>query len=192
MTLTKRQKEVLDYLVSFETKHGYAQSFEEIGKGLKLTSLATVHKHISTLEKTAGRYAGSPSFSLDDPSVIYYSPSPTGGLPLDLGDYVAVAVKRAMVPNAQFVALAYRKLWVGESAHALNAWWPASCAVIGAIMFGLWSTNGIKHPGDLAPILSFGSLGAFEYAYNRISDLMPVFLAELESIWPENPKVEGT
>ena len=121
-----------------------------------------IHRgYISTLEKTAGRYAGSPSFSLDDPSVIYYSPSPTGGLPLDLGDYVAVAVKRAMVPNAQFVALAYRQLWAGESAHALNAWWPASCAVIGAIMFGLWSTKGIKHPGDLAPILSFGSLGAF-------------------------------
>jgi repressor LexA len=51
MALTKRQKEVLDFLVAFETKHGYAPSFEEIGKGLKLTSLATVHKHISTLEK---------------------------------------------------------------------------------------------------------------------------------------------
>ena len=51
MPLTKRQKEVLDYLVVFETKHGYAPSFEEIGKGMKLTSLATVHKHISTLEK---------------------------------------------------------------------------------------------------------------------------------------------
>src|SRR5258705_4078057 len=51
MALTKRQKEVLDYLVSFETKHGYSPSFEEIGKGLKLTSLATVHKHITTLEK---------------------------------------------------------------------------------------------------------------------------------------------
>src|ERR1044072_4363427 len=51
MALTKRQKEVLDYLVSFETKHGYAPSFEEIGKGMKLTSLATVHKHVTTLEK---------------------------------------------------------------------------------------------------------------------------------------------
>src|ERR1700726_784721 len=51
VALTKRQKEVLDYLVSFETKHGYAPSFEEIGKGLKLTSLATVHKHITNLEK---------------------------------------------------------------------------------------------------------------------------------------------
>ncbi|HET7150737.1 MAG TPA: transcriptional repressor LexA [Candidatus Acidoferrum sp.] len=51
MPLTKRQKEVLDYLVSFENKHGYAPSFEEIGKGMKLTSLATVHKHVTTLEK---------------------------------------------------------------------------------------------------------------------------------------------
>jgi len=31
-----------------------------------------------------------------------------------------------------------------------------------------------------------GSLGAFEYAYNRISELMPAFLAELESIWPDD------
>src|SRR5208337_983016 len=51
MALTKRQKEVLDFLVAFETKHGYAPSFEEIGRGLKLTSLATVDKHVSTLEK---------------------------------------------------------------------------------------------------------------------------------------------
>jgi len=51
MTLTKRQKEVLDYLVSFLNKHGYAPSFEEIAHALKLTSLATVHKHMQTLER---------------------------------------------------------------------------------------------------------------------------------------------
>jgi repressor LexA len=51
MTLTKRQKEVLDYLVGFSNKHGYSPSFEEIARALRLTSLATVHKHISTLER---------------------------------------------------------------------------------------------------------------------------------------------
>jgi repressor LexA len=51
MTLTKRQKEVLDFLVGFVNKHGYSPSFEEIGKALRLTSLATVHKHITTLER---------------------------------------------------------------------------------------------------------------------------------------------
>jgi repressor LexA len=51
MALTKRQKEVLDYLVAFLNKHGYSPSFEEIAHAMKLTSLATVHKHLSTLEK---------------------------------------------------------------------------------------------------------------------------------------------
>ena len=51
MTLTKRQKEVLDFLVGFVNKRGYSPSFEEIARALRLTSLATVHKHISTLER---------------------------------------------------------------------------------------------------------------------------------------------
>jgi len=51
MALTKRQKEVLDFLVGFLNKHGYSPSFEEIARSLKLTSLATVHKHITTLER---------------------------------------------------------------------------------------------------------------------------------------------
>jgi repressor LexA len=51
MTLTKRQKQVLDYLVAFMNKNGYSPSFEEIAIAMKLTSLATVHKHLSTLEK---------------------------------------------------------------------------------------------------------------------------------------------
>jgi repressor LexA len=51
MALTRRQKQVLDYLVSFINKHGYSPSFEEVGEGLGLSSLATVHKHMETLEK---------------------------------------------------------------------------------------------------------------------------------------------
>jgi len=51
MALTKRQKQVLDFLVQFIDRHRYSPSFEEIADGLKLTSLATVHKHLATLEK---------------------------------------------------------------------------------------------------------------------------------------------
>jgi len=51
MALTKRQKQVLDCLVSFQNKKGYAPSYEEIAKALDLASLATVHKHILTLER---------------------------------------------------------------------------------------------------------------------------------------------
>jgi repressor LexA len=51
MALTRRQKQVFDFLVNFINGHGYSPSFEEIGAGLELSSLATVHKHMQTLEK---------------------------------------------------------------------------------------------------------------------------------------------
>jgi repressor LexA len=51
MALTRRQKEVYDFLTQFIEDNGYSPSFEEIGAGLKLSSLATVHKHISNLEE---------------------------------------------------------------------------------------------------------------------------------------------
>lgn len=51
MAITKRQREVYDYIHDFIQKNGYSPSFEEIGNGLGLSSLATVHKHVSNLEK---------------------------------------------------------------------------------------------------------------------------------------------
>ena len=51
MALTRRQKQVYDFLAQFVEEHGYSPSFEEIGDGLGLSSLATVHKHVSNLEQ---------------------------------------------------------------------------------------------------------------------------------------------
>lgn len=51
MAITRRQKQVYDYVEDFVQRNGYSPSFEEIGDGLGLTSLATVHKHITNLEK---------------------------------------------------------------------------------------------------------------------------------------------
>jgi len=51
MALTRRQKQVLDILTDFINKHGYSPSFEEIAEALGLSSLATVHKHMETLER---------------------------------------------------------------------------------------------------------------------------------------------
>ncbi len=48
--LTKRQKQVLDFIARFQDENGYCPSYEEIAHGLDLASLATVHKHISALE----------------------------------------------------------------------------------------------------------------------------------------------
>jgi repressor LexA len=50
MALTKRQKEVLDFIADFVESNGYSPSYEELAHGLKLASLATVHKHIQALE----------------------------------------------------------------------------------------------------------------------------------------------
>lgn len=50
MALTKRQKQVLDFIAGFVDENGYCPSYEEIARGLNLASLATVHKHISVLE----------------------------------------------------------------------------------------------------------------------------------------------
>ena len=49
--LTKRQREILDYLQEFIQQHGYAPSLEEIGRRFNLSSLATVHKHLTNLEE---------------------------------------------------------------------------------------------------------------------------------------------
>ncbi len=49
MALTKRQKQVLDFIAGFVEENGYSPSYEEIAHGLDLASLATVHKHISAL-----------------------------------------------------------------------------------------------------------------------------------------------
>src|SRR5215470_10072196 len=50
MALTKRQKQVLDFIANFVDENGYCPSYDEIARGLNLASLATVHKHISVLE----------------------------------------------------------------------------------------------------------------------------------------------
>ena len=49
-TLTKRQKEIVDYLDDYIAEHGYAPTLEEIGARFDLSSPATVHKHLTNLE----------------------------------------------------------------------------------------------------------------------------------------------
>lgn len=51
MAITRRQRQVLDFITGFIRENNYSPSYEEIGQGLGLSSLATVHKHISNLEQ---------------------------------------------------------------------------------------------------------------------------------------------
>ncbi len=49
--LTKRQREILTYLMDTMQERGYPPSVREIGAALGLTSSSTVHSHLAALEK---------------------------------------------------------------------------------------------------------------------------------------------
>jgi repressor LexA len=51
MPLTRRQKQILDFLQGYIAEHGYAPSFEEIADHFTFRSLATVHEHLTNLER---------------------------------------------------------------------------------------------------------------------------------------------
>jgi repressor LexA len=51
MPLTKRQREILNYLTVYTEQNGFAPSFEEIAENFGYNSLATVHEHLTNLER---------------------------------------------------------------------------------------------------------------------------------------------
>jgi repressor LexA len=68
--LTRRQREILNFVGSFIREQGYSPTLEEIGEGLGLSSLATIHKHLRNLEGKGmirRRWNHSRSIQLVDP-----------------------------------------------------------------------------------------------------------------------------
>jgi len=51
VTLYRKQKQILEYLRKYISKHGYSPTLQEIADHMKLSSLATVHEHLQTLAK---------------------------------------------------------------------------------------------------------------------------------------------
>ena len=51
LNLTKRQREIFDYVKQYGTEHGYPPTVRDIGKAIGLTSSSTVHAHLANLEK---------------------------------------------------------------------------------------------------------------------------------------------
>lgn len=49
--LTKRQKQILDYIQKYIKTHDYSPSLEEIRRSFKLSSVATVHQHVKALKE---------------------------------------------------------------------------------------------------------------------------------------------
>jgi repressor LexA len=51
LNLTKRQKEIFEFVKRYSAKHGYPPTVRDIGKAIGLTSSSTVHAHLANLEK---------------------------------------------------------------------------------------------------------------------------------------------
>jgi repressor LexA len=49
--LTKRQKEIFEFISKYASKYGYPPTVREIGKAVGLHSSSTVHAHLANLEK---------------------------------------------------------------------------------------------------------------------------------------------
>lgn len=49
--LTKRLREIYDFLVGYVDQHGYSPTFVEIGHQFGYSSLSTVHEHLANLER---------------------------------------------------------------------------------------------------------------------------------------------
>jgi repressor LexA len=107
MALTKRQRQVYDFIADFVARQGYSPSFEEIGAGLGLSSLATVHKHISNLEeKGLLKRDFNRSRSIDLLPVKARTRQATAALELPLVGRIAAGLPVEQLENPESISLA--------------------------------------------------------------------------------------
>jgi repressor LexA len=103
MAITRRQKEVLDFISGFTQKNGYSPSYEEIAHGLGLRSLATVHKHITNLHnKGLLQRAHNRSRSID---VLPPRAKPKPGERLPLAGRIAAGLPLEAVETSETISL---------------------------------------------------------------------------------------
>jgi len=83
MALTRRQREILDFVRAFIHEHGYSPSLEEIGRHFGLSSVATVHKHVAHLvQKGHLRKAWNRSRSVEPVPEVEPEAEPGAEIPL--------------------------------------------------------------------------------------------------------------
>ncbi len=110
MAITRRQRELYDFLSRFVSEKGYSPSFEEIKDAMGLNSLATVHKHVTNLEKkgllTRG-YNQSRSIDLLPPrGKLKQSMAVNTGVVLPLVGRIAAGRPIEAVENPETISLA--------------------------------------------------------------------------------------
>jgi repressor LexA len=108
VALTRRQREILDFIRGFIAERGYSPSLEEIGAHFGLSSVATVHKHVQRLvEKRMLKKAANRSRSVEpsrpEEAALVTLPllgSVAAGLPIEaVRENETIAVPAEMVPR---------------------------------------------------------------------------------------------
>ena len=117
MPLTKRQKEILDFLEGFLAEHGYPPSFEEIARNFGYTSLATVHEHLENLrQKGYIRKSYNASRSIE----LVPANRAVGALELPLLGQVAAGVPIEAVTDQETVAVPEEMVTRGGQHYVLR------------------------------------------------------------------------
>lgn len=102
MPLTRRQKQILDYVQSYIVDRGYAPSFEEIAQQFSFRSLATVHEHLTNLERKGYiRRAHNESRSIE----LVPTPGQAGATELPLLGQVAAGQPIEAVVNPETISV---------------------------------------------------------------------------------------
>ena len=109
--LTKKQKEILDFIEGFAGDHGYAPSFEEIADHFGYGSLATVHEHLENLQaKGYIRKGYNESRSIE----VVPAEMKVSAIPLELMGNVAAGEPIEAIADQETVAVPEDMLGRGE------------------------------------------------------------------------------
>ena len=111
-TVTKRQKELLDYLRRHIRDRGYAPTLEEIGRHFGLASVATVHKHLRNLQ---GKGLVTRDAGRSRALVLAPAPDTARAVSIPLLGRVAAGAPIESVENQETVAIPENLLGRGET-----------------------------------------------------------------------------
>jgi repressor LexA len=116
MALTRRQREVLDVIRDFIATKRYSPSLEEIGAELGLSSVATVHKHVTLLvEKGYVKRAWNQNRSIE-----LAEPEAEGSVKLPLRGMIAAGRPLEAVPTDEMIGVPADMVRDGSRSYVLR------------------------------------------------------------------------
>lgn len=113
--ITKRQKEILDFVKTYFKKKGYAPSLEEIQKNFKFASISTAHFHIAKLKKAG--YLGKSENKAR--SINIYKKEQLIKIPLLGKIIIGQPIKN--IKDKEFIVVSQNKLPKAVKVYALRA-----------------------------------------------------------------------